>query len=361
MFGENKKDIVASVFKGSKAIISEETHLLRAGGFLLDLRVEGGHSLRALTHQVEATLQGRRRAHTSNQSDTQQHVKGTSQGSSSTVTAPRGRVKSAHAPRPRPPWKRGLTVHRASRIPCCPPAREAVALLKGDGSRGSTRVPQAAPGADRLGREAPMLQAEPSTDSPLWTAVCRRPPIFAPRLREICLLFRFWYQACRHGGAQMHVRARICRHGRAGTVAHAHTPGPSGHLPEVPEPAPAAPGAPPGLASPHPPLPPADLACPQATGEAGPRSSTKWIVPALVSGLFSMLQVPELRAHLPSQTGPRGDGCWRAARRLGDTEKHQTTHIEAGSSSLILCLLSDCILQMKGSLPRKDSLPQSDS
>ena len=208
MFGENKKDIVASVLKGSKAIISEETHLLRAGGFLLDLRVEGGHSLRALTHQVEANLQGRRRAHTSNQSDTQQHVKGTSQGSSSTVTAPRGRVKSAHAPRPRPPWKRGLMVHRASRIPCCPPAREAVALLKGDGSRGSTRVPQAAPGADRLGREAPMLQAEPSTDSPLWTAVCRRPPIFAPRLREICLLFRFWYQACRHGGAQMHVRAR---------------------------------------------------------------------------------------------------------------------------------------------------------
>ena len=76
------------------SIISEETHLLRAGGFLLDLRVEGGHSLHALTHQVEANPQGRCQAHTSNQSDTQQQVKGTSQGSSSTVTAPRGRVKS---------------------------------------------------------------------------------------------------------------------------------------------------------------------------------------------------------------------------------------------------------------------------
>lgn len=90
----NEKDIVASVSKGSQVIISEETHLLRAAGFLLDLRVEGGRSLRAITYQVEANLQGRCRAHTSKQSDTQQQVKGTSQGSSSTVTAPRGRVKS---------------------------------------------------------------------------------------------------------------------------------------------------------------------------------------------------------------------------------------------------------------------------
>ena len=55
----NEKDTVASVSKGRQAIISEETHLLRSGGFLLDLRVEGGHSLRALTHQVEANPQGR--------------------------------------------------------------------------------------------------------------------------------------------------------------------------------------------------------------------------------------------------------------------------------------------------------------
>ena len=176
MFWENKKDIVASVLKGSKAIISEETHLLRAGGFLLDLRVEGGHSLRALTHQVEANLQGRRRAHTSNQSGTQQQVKGTSQGSSSTVTAPRGRVKSCTCTTAPASLEARPCAAQSEPHPVRPTRARGRGPPKGRREQGQHQRPAGSPGSGQAGARCPMLQAEPSTDSPLWTAVCRRPP-----------------------------------------------------------------------------------------------------------------------------------------------------------------------------------------
>lgn len=351
MFGENKKDIVASVLKGSQAIISEETHLLRAGGFLLDLRLEGGHSLRALTHQVEANLQGRCRVHTSNQSDTQQQVKGTSKGSSSTVTAPRGRVKSRTCTTAPASMEARPSGAQSEPHPVLPTRARGRGPPEGRRERGQHRRPTGSPGSGQTGREAPMLQAEPSADSPLWTAICRRPsnlrasphinmsplPILVPGLPP-------WTRPDARARARMRTQLVLQATSLRCLSLHLRH---LGRLQDLhPRTRPSHPQTWPVLR-------------PQV--RPGPRSSTKWIVPAVVSGLFSVLQVSELRAHLPSQTGPRGDGCWRAARRLGDTEKHQTTHIEPGSSSLILCLLSDCILQMKGSLPRKDSLPQSHS
>lgn len=155
MFWENKKDIVASVLKGSQAIISEETYLLRAGGFLLDLRVEGGHSLPALTHQVEANLQGRCRAHTSNQSDTEQQIKGTSQGSSSTVTAPKGRVKSCTCTTAPASMEARPCSEQSEPHPVLPTHARGRGPPEGRREQGQHRHPAGSPGSGQAGARGP--------------------------------------------------------------------------------------------------------------------------------------------------------------------------------------------------------------